>query len=345
MLLTDTALPLEEIADITRFENAPQMLDALSGLYRREPLRFRKPLAVQTQPGLKSCAMKLYFRPPLDWPALLDYFRLRAVCGVERVADAVYRRSFCLNGQPGWLSLQKVPKVHAVRLEVHASGLSCLIAVVWRVRRMLDLDADPRTLGAFFGADPLLGPAWLSRPGLRVPMGWDAFEFAVRAVTGQRVSVGAATKLVGNIVSAFGEELALPAPEGIEKMFPGPARLHGADLRSCGLTRNKAAAIEGLAQGVLTGTLALESAGDPDTFIQRCTTLKGIGEWTAQTIAMRGLGDKDAFPASDLGIVKGLCAAGQSLRPAHIRKMAERWRPWRSYAAMLLWGMRSRKRD
>ena len=111
-------------------------------------------------------------------------------------------------------------------------------------------------------------------------------------------------------------------------------------MRPCGLTRNKATAIAALVQAEVSGTLDLETADDLDSFIQRCTALRGIGEWTAQTIAMRGLGHADAFPASDLGIVKALSAAGQPLKPAHIRKMAERWRPWRSYAAMLLWMMR-----
>ncbi len=340
MLLTDTALSLENITSISRFDNSQDMLDALSSLYRRDPLAFKKPLPVQIQPGVKSCALMLFYRPPFDWSVLLDYFCVRAIAGVEKVADEVYQRSFCLNGHRGWLSLQNVPNFNAVRLEVHASGLSCLMQVVWRVRRMLDLDADPLALGAFFGEDPLLGPVWLRHPGLRVPVGWDASEFAVRAIVGQLVSVGVATKLVGKIVEAFAENLSLPAPKGIEKLFPSPACLQGADMRPCGLTRNKATAIVALAQAVVSGTLDLEMASDLDTFIPRCMALRGIGEWTAQTIAMRGLGDADAFPASDLGIVKALSAAGQPFKPAHIRKMAERWRPWRSYAAMLLWMMR-----
>ncbi|MBL0715325.1 MAG: hypothetical protein JJV98_16670 [Desulfosarcina sp.] len=340
MLLTDTALPLEDISSISRFDNSQNMLDALSNLYRRDPLAFRKPLPVQIQPGVESCALMLSYRPPFDWSALLNYFRTRAVAGVEKVADEVYQRSFCLNGHRGWLSLQNVSNVNAVRLEVHAYSLSCLMQVVWRVRRMLDLDADPLALEAFFGEDPLLGPAWLRHPGLRVPVGWEAFEFAVRAIVGQRVSVGFATKLAGNIVDAFAENLSLPAPKGIEKVFPSPAGLQGADLRPCGLTRNKAAAIVGLAQAVVNGTIDLENVSDRDTFIQQCTALRGIGEWTVQTIAMRGLGDKDAFPAGDLGIVKALSTDGQPPKPAHIRKIAERWRPLRSYAAMLLWVMR-----
>jgi AraC family transcriptional regulator of adaptative response / DNA-3-methyladenine glycosylase II len=282
----------------------------------------------------------LYYRPPFDWSALLNYFRARAIAGVEKVEGEVYQRSLCLNGQQGWLSLQNVPNVNAVRLEVHAAGLSCLMQAVWRVRRMLDLDADPLSLGAFFGEEPLLGPAWLHHPGIRVPVGWDAFEFAVRAIVCQLVSVKVATKLVGNIVEAFAENLSLPAPKGIEKVFPSPSYLQGGNMRPYGLTRDKATAIVDLAKAVDNGTIDLKNVNNLDTFIQQCTALRGIGEWTAQTIAMRGLGDKDAFPASDLGIVKALSANGQPSKPAHIRKMAERWRPLRSYAAMLLWMMR-----
>ena len=341
MLLTDTALSLEDIAGITKFDDARAMRDALSSLYRRDPLAFRKPLAVETLPDVKSCALLLSYRPPFDWSALLDYFRLRAIAGVEKVADGVYRRSFCLNGHQGWLSLQNVPKRNAVRLDVHASDLTYLMPVVWRVRRMLDLDADPMSLEAFFGEDPLLGPALLRHPGLRIPVGWDAFEFAVRAIVGQLLSVGVATKLVGNIVGTFAETLSLPAPKGIEKVFPRPSCLQGADLGPCGLTRNKAAAIAGLAQAVVNGTIDLKNIGDLDSFIEQCTALRGIGEWTAQTIAMRGLGDKDAFPAGDLWIVKALSTDGQPSKPAHIRKIAGRWRPLRSYAAMLLWMLHS----
>jgi AraC family transcriptional regulator of adaptative response / DNA-3-methyladenine glycosylase II len=137
----------------------------------------------------------------------------------------------------------------------------------------------------------------------------------------------------------FSENLLLPAPKGIEKVFPSPDCLQRADMRSCGLTRNKISAIISLAGEVAKGTLDFEISTDLDTFVQKCTTLRGIGEWTAQTIAMRGMGDPDAFPAGDLGIVKALSADGQLLKSAHICKMAERWRPWRAYAAMLLWMM------
>ena len=339
MLLTDTALSIEDVSTAARFDSTREMLDALSSLYHRDPLTFRKPLPVHRQPGLKSCALMLTYRPPFDWPVLLDYFRARAIAGVEKVEDEAYHRSICLNGHPGWLSLQNVADRNAVRLEVHTSSLSCLMQVVWRARRMLDLDADPLTLESLFSTDSVLSSSWEHHPGVRVPAGWDAFEFGVRAIVGQLISVGVATKLMGRIVDAFSEDLQLPAPKGIEKVFPSPVRLQGSDMRPCGLTRNKAAAIAALAQAVVKGTFHLDTSTDLDTFIKQCTAFRGIGDWTAQTIAMRGLGDPDAFPAGDLGIVKALSAGGKPLKPERIRQMAEQWRPWRAYAAMLLWMM------
>ncbi len=346
ILLTDTALPLPGVAAMVGFDNPRALLKALSGRYQRDPMAFRKPLPVETRPGLQSCALMLSYRTPLDWPGLLNYFQGRAIAGVERVEGPAYHRSFLLQRARGWLSLQAVPDHHVVRLEVHASDLSCLKQVVWRVRRMLDLDADPMALEAHFQKDPILGRAWRRHPGIRVPVAWDAFEFAVRAIVGQVVSVGVATTLMGRIAAAFSQELSLPAPlgpisMGIDKLFPDPASLQGADLRPCGLTRSKAAAIALLAREVANGRLDLQTAANLGDFISKCTALRGIGEWTAQTIAMRGLGDPDAFPAGDLGIVKALSAKGETLKPAHIRGMAHGWRPWRAYAAMLLWQMKT----
>ena len=207
------------------------------------------------------------------------------------------------------------------------------------MRRMLDLDADPLALESLFSKDRLLGPAWLRRPGLRVPVGWDAFEFSVRAIAGQLVSVIAATRVMGKIAARFSGNLEMPLTEGIDRVFPGPLQLQGVTLPDCGLTRNKAAAISALARAVASGELELEATSSLEEFIRKCTAIRGIGDWTAQTIAMRGLGHPDAFPAGDLGIVKALSFGGRRLKPEQIREMAEAWRPWRAYAAMLLWTM------
>jgi AraC family transcriptional regulator of adaptative response / DNA-3-methyladenine glycosylase II len=339
MLLSDTALSLPHIAVACGFASPERAVDALANLYHRDPLTFRKPLPVRRHEGMQSCALLLAYRPPFDWPALLDYFRRRAIAGVESVDGSAYRRSFCLNGQPGWLSVQHAPDRHAVRLEVHCATLELLMPIVWRVRRMFDLDADPLALESLFRSDRRLGRPWVRHNGVRVPVAWDAFEFAVRAIVGQVVSVAAATTLMGRIADTFSEELALPAPKGIEKVFPGPTGLQNVQMRTLGLTRSKVKAIAAISRAIIDGALDPQTTANLDHFVQRCTALPGIGDWTAQTIAMRGMGHPDAFPAGDLGIVKALSAGGRALKPAQIRQLAERWRPWRSYAAMLLWMM------
>lgn len=294
--------------------------------------------------GVKDVRMTFFsfdlsYRPPFDWQSLIDYYRLRAVTGIEVVEDETYTRSFSVHGDKGWFCIRHKPEHDCVGLEVNASGPSCLDAVVQRVERMLDLDADPKTLDLFFGKDDLLGDTWSRNPGLRVPVCWDPFEFVVRAIAGQLISVHAATKGVGKVVDKVGETLPFPAPKGIVSLFPTPMRLGRTDIRSCGLTRTKAGAVKAIARALEEGSICLKKKDTLESFLQQCTAIKGVGDWTAQTIAMRGLGYKDAFPAADLAIVKAIGHKTQPMKPAAIRTLAERWRPWRSYAAMLLWKM------
>lgn len=343
MLLTDTALPEDEIAVITGYNDADAMLAELTELYHRDPVKVRRPIPVPSRPGLKSCTLNLAYRPPYDWPGLLNYFRARAVPGLEAVEADSYHRTFRLNGRSGRLSLRNHPEENALRLEVHATDLSGLMDLVWRVRRMTDLDADPVVLDLVFGPDPLLGPIWNRNPGLRVPVCFDALEFAVRAVAGQLISVTAATKLVGKITARLGDDLPWPAPLDLTKTFPGPDQLIEADLHSLGLTKTKATAVAALARAGIGAGLDYGQADSLDEFIKRMTALKGVGDWTAQCLAMRGLGDGDGFPAADLGIVKALSPTGQKAKPKEIYDLARRWRPWRSYAAMLLWSLGSTK--
>ena len=343
MLLTDTSLSEEEIAKITKFDTSENMVNELFQLYRRDPVKVRKPLKVEVEYGTKSCALLLFYRPPFDWSVLLNYFAARTITGVEKVTGDVYLRSFCLNGQQGWFSLQNVQDTNALRLEVHAPDLSCLMPLVWRVRRMFDLNADPLRLKELFKNDSILGSVWLRHPGIRVPVCWDTFEFTVRAIVGQLISVKTATKLVKNIVETFADDLLISTPKGIKKIFPSASCLRKMGKHSFGLTQNKIAGIEGFSQMVVEGSIDLKDIGNLDTFVEQCKSIRGIGEWTAQNIVMKGLGSKNAFPASDLGIVQAMPADSQRRTPAHIKKIAERWHPLRSYAAMLLWMMHGDK--
>jgi len=340
MLLTDTSLSAREIAGIAGFNTSKNMLNELFEQYRRDPAKVRKPIPVKGEYGVKSCALHLFYRPPFDWTALLDFFAERMIAGVEKVTKDAYLRSFSLNGRQGWLSLQKCRNKNALRLEVHASDLSCLMPVVWRVRRMFDLDADPLKLKELFEKDAILGPVWSRHPGIRMPVCWDVFEFAVRAIVGQLISVKTATSQVKNIVETFADDLSISAPKGINKIFPEASCLRKINTPSLGLTKNKIAAIEGFSKMVAEGTIDLEDIGHLEPFMLQCKSVRGIGEWTAQIIAMRGLGSKNAFPASDLGIVQALSSDSQKRTPARINKLAERWQPFRAYAAMLLWMIR-----
>jgi len=174
---------------------------------------------------------------------------------------------------------------------------------------------------------------------------WDPFEFTVRAIVGQLISVKTATKLVTNIVEKFSEDLSISTPKGIKKIFPSASCLEKMGKQSFGLTQNKIAAIEGFSQMVVEGIIDLKDIDNLDTFMQQCKSVRGIGEWTAQSIAMRGMGSKNAFPASDLGIVQAMLSAdSQKITPARINRIAERWHPLRSYAAMLLW-MKHKNKD
>ena len=343
MLLTDTSLSAEEIARITKFDDSENMLNELFQLYRRDPIKVRKPLKVKVEYGAKSCALLLFYRPPFDWSILLNYFAARTITGIEKVTGDAYLRSFYLNDQQGWFCLQNVQETNALRLEIHTSDLSCLMPLVWRVRRMFDLNANPLRLEELFEKDSILGSVWLRHPGIRVPVCWDPFEFTVRAIVGQLISVKTATKLVKNIVEIFADDLSNSTPKGIKKIFPNASCLRKMGKHSFGLTQNKIAAIEGFSQMVVDGIIDLEHIGSLDTFIRQCKSIRGIGEWTVQSIAMRGLGSKNAFPASDLGIVQAMSADSQKETPARINKIAERWHPLRSYAAMLLWIMHSNK--
>jgi AraC family transcriptional regulator of adaptative response / DNA-3-methyladenine glycosylase II len=215
----------------------------------------------------------------------------------------------------------------------HVGGVA---AIVSRLRRLFDLDADVALIGSHLARDPRLAARVARRPGLRVPGAWDGFETAVRAILGQQVSVAAARKLAGKLVARFGE----PMPgrfEGPSRRFPRPEALVGADVGTLGMPRARGRAIESLAAAVAREPDILAPVGALDANIRRLRALPGIGEWTAHYIAMRVLGEPDAFPASDVGLLRAAASNGKRPSPDDLLEIAERWRPWRAYAAQHLW--------
>ncbi|WP_435104977.1 AlkA N-terminal domain-containing protein [Arhodomonas sp. AD133] len=328
-LLDDSDLSLTEVAFAAGFGSLRRFNTVIRETWQRPPSMLRRRGASTAVAGA-PIRLHLAYRPPFDWPALIDFHRRRALPGVECVHDGRYRRTVTTAGGSGWIEVG--PAAHALELSVSVPDVSGLAVLVARVRRMFDLDAEPSAIAAVLGADPLLAPVVEECPGLRVPCAWDTFEVAVRAILGQQVSVEAARTLAARIVEAYGEPIDTPPDAGPDRLFPAPERLAEAPLERLGVIGARARAIRHLAAGLASGALELDAPG----LAGRLVALPGIGDWTAQYVAMRSGRDPDAFPAADLGLRRG-AEEGEPVTAAQLRRRAEAWRPWRAYAAVCLW--------
>ena len=280
--------------------------------------------------------VRLGYLPPYDWDAMLGFLAARAVEGVEAVRGDAYRRTFVEDGERGSMVVAHDPTRSCLVVTCQAANVSTP-----RLRRLFDLDADVATIGGELSRDPLLSPLVHARPGLRVPGAWDGFELGVRAILGQQVTVGAARKLAGQLVALCGETLA-GAPEALSRTFPSAERVASADLGSLGMPGARRSALTALAEAAVADPQLFRPFGTIEEAIARLRTIRGIGEWTAQYIAIRALRETDAFPASDIGLLRGAAdRTGTRPTPADLLRRAEPWRPWRAYAAQHLWARTS----
>jgi AraC family transcriptional regulator, regulatory protein of adaptative response / DNA-3-methyladenine glycosylase II len=334
-LLTETTLPITQVASAAGFGSLRRFNATFQAAYRMAPRDLRKrPRADAGQ----TLSLRLGYRPPYDFDAMLDFLRGRALPGVEAVDATRYARVIGPGDAPGWLRVSAWPgNEHALRLEVHGAAPTRLLQIVNRVRRMFDLDADPQAINAALATDPRLRPLLLQRPGLRLPSGWDGFEIAVRAIIGQQVSVAAARTVATRLARRHGQPLPSPFPQGLEHLFPTPGSLVEADLVALGLTRARADTIKSMSLALLEGRVDFSSEHTLEEAVARWTALPGIGAWTAHYIALRALGHPDAFPAGDLVLQRALPDDGSRLGEKALSLRAEAWRPWRAYAAIHLW--------
>jgi AraC family transcriptional regulator of adaptative response / DNA-3-methyladenine glycosylase II len=334
-LLTETAMPITDVALASGFRSLRRFNAAFAQANRIAPSELRRhPRHTTTAP----LELRLGYRPPYDFAAMLAFFRGHAMPGLEQVDADSYARVFGPASAPGWLRLSAWPNgEHALRLQWHCPRPSQLLGVITRLRRMFDLDANPQAIAETFQDDALLGPLITRRPGLRLPGGWDGFEIAVRAIIGQQISVAGARTLASRTVQRFGQALPLGAIAGLDRLFPTPDVLAHADLQEIGLTRTRAATVRGMAQALLDGRVDFRPEQTLDHFVSRWIALPGIGEWTAHYIAMRALSDPDAFPAADLILRREAAIDGVMPSTKALTTRAESWRPWRAYAVMHLW--------
>jgi AraC family transcriptional regulator of adaptative response / DNA-3-methyladenine glycosylase II len=267
------------------------------------------------------------------------WFGGRAIAGVEALRNGRYVRSITYGGETGTIEVAPVAGASQLRATIRFANVSALLAIVDRIRRAFDLDADIETIAAQLSADPRLAPLVARRPGLRVPGAWDGYELAVRAVLGQQISVVAASSLAARLAQRFGEALPLELQsEGVTLAFPRPERLAEADIASLGMPGARAEAVRSVARAAAEDPLFFTPSLDLAGSIERLRRLRGIGDWTAHYIAMRALREPDAFPAGDVGLMRALATAGAP-RPSarELAKIADDWRPWRAYAALHLW--------
>ncbi len=336
-LLTETTLPIIEVAYASGFSSLRRFNDAFSGRYGIPPTHFRKAAegaTGSTKPG-ETFSLQLSYRPPFDWTGMLSFLRARALKGVEVVEEAAYLRTVQLGSHKGWLRVSHAPAKYALIVEITHSLTPALPALLGRLRNVFDLSARPDVISAKLSEDELLADTVGRNPGLRVPGAFDGFELAVRAILGQQITVKGATTLAGRFVQAFANGIETPHP-GLTHLSPPAGRIAAAaldELSALGIMPVRARSIITLAREFTTGQLKLEAGTNPDEVTGKLLALPGIGNWTAQYIAMRALRWPDAFPKEDVVVRNAL----GGVSAARAEELSQAWRPWRSYATLHLW--------
>lgn len=340
-LLTDTQLPVTQVALAAGFGSLRRFHALFAQKYRLSPMRLRAQTRGEDGKDAEM-TVALGYRPPYAWDRVLRFLAARAIHGVECVSDGQYARTMCLpdrQGRPavGWVRVGHQPEKARLRVTLSAGLLPVLPQALGRLRNLFDLSCDPDTISEALAGLETLVPGAFS-PGLRVPGCADAFELCVRAVLGQQITVKAAGTLAGKLAAAFGTPVSTGIP-GLTHVFPAPQAilaLPGAiedHLGPLGIIASRARAIRALAELFADGAVDFALSTDPEADMDTLMQLPGIGPWTASYIAMRALGWPDAFVHSDLGIRKAL----GGMAPKQVLALSAQWRPWRSYAAMALW--------
>lgn len=338
-LIQETRLPMAEVAMAAGFGSVRRFNETFQQLYDRPPAALRRLGGKEAAAGAGEVVrLMLPYQAPYDWDAMLSFLALRAIPGVEEVERGRYARTIGLGDDVGVLIVEPEAKSR-LSIAIRFPKISALPNIIARVRRVFDLAAEPVAIAAHLSRDATLEPLVAKRPGLRVPGAWDGFELAIRAILGQQITVGAARGLAGKLVAAYGAALpASLASEGLTHVFPTPAQLADANFATLGMPRARAAALSAMTRAVAADPMIFGPKRSLDEAISTLRDLPGVGEWTAQYIAMRELREPDAFPAADIGLMRALTDdVGRRPNPAELLARAEAWRPWRAYAALHLW--------
>lgn len=339
-LIHDTRLSMTQVASAAGFNSLRRFNEVFHDLFHRAPSSIRRKSAVDPSDAQSATVLRIRYRAPYNWESMLEYLRARVIAGVETVKDGVYRRTIDISGQVGFIEVKHLPQKESLCVSIHFPAVQALTEIVNRVRRLFDLGADIDTINEHLSRDKELAPWIMGRPGLRSPGGWDGFELAIRAVLGQQISVQAARQLASNLVALHGKPVPRGAayPEGLTHVFPTPKRIAGAAALGVGMPKSRLATLKAIAQANVDDPRLFQLSADIDTAVARLLAVPGIGAWTAQYIALRAIREVDAFPASDIGLLRGAARAlGQAFTAKSLEQRSEEWRPWRAYAAQHLW--------
>jgi len=332
-LIADTQLRMIDVAFASGFSSVRRFNHLFQTRYKLSPTALRR--ARQLEDKSTFITLKLGYRPPLAWSALTKFLAARSSPNIERLGNKRYLRTIRIGRHRGWIAAFPDERQRLLCVEVSPGLLPVLMQLRARLRHLFDLDANPAIIEAHLSADKNLASLIQAAPGLRIPGTLDGFEVALRAVLGQQISVKAATTIYSRFAEFFGEKIKTPF-EGLDRLPPTGEGIANAKLQSIidrGLTQKRATTVQALARAVADKNLILQPSINQEEMTEKLAAIPGIGPWTTQYIAMRAMADPDAFPHSDLALLK----AFRLKRPAELLKAAEDWQPWRAYAAMHIW--------
>jgi AraC family transcriptional regulator, regulatory protein of adaptative response / DNA-3-methyladenine glycosylase II len=339
-LIHETQMSMTDIALASGFGSLRRFNEVFRDLFHRPPSALRRKTFVSSVDAEAGVTIRLRYRPPYDWDSMLNFLQMRAIPGVEVVENGGYWRTVEIDGFTGSIEVTHLPRRQSLGVTIRFPNVRSLPAIVSRVRRVFDLGADIETIDAHLSLDPLLAPLVARRPGLRAPGGWDGFELAVRAVLGQQISVTAARRLAGQLVALHGKTVSASnrGHSSLLHVFPTAKRLALTKTIGIGMPVARLQSLKALAEATVADPNLFRPFGTVEEAIVRLRTIRGVGEWTAQYIALRALREMDAFPSSDIGLLRGAAMMdGTRSTSINLLNRAESWRPWRAYAAQHLW--------
>ncbi len=337
-LIHETHMSMTQVAMAAGFGSVRRFNETFQTLFKRPPGALRRsaaPVAVNQMADV-GVTLRMPYQPPYDWPAMLSHLAARAIAGVEQVTETSYRRSVLHAGHVGCVTVTNRAENSYLIVTVRFPQVEALPAILARVRRVFDVSADIQTIGAHLSKDPTLAALVALRPGLRAPGGWDGFELAIRAILGQQVTVGAARRMGSQLAALCGTPL-LAHVGGLTHAFPTPAQVVACDLNAIGMPAARRETLHAIAHAALADAQLFYPNASMDGAVARLRSIRGIGEWTAQYIALRAQRETDAFPASDVALLRSAAKGSTRPTPNELLARSQVWSPWRAYAAQHLW--------